>query len=220
MQDRIINSPESMAAAIRRMGIIPFFRCGVPGWSVEEMTAKGSWWDTEGVLGPWDWKIECIREGIVYGKFLGGKAAFATEEWYRLLMTWRRSLARYQVGSLGGFCPLILDAINEAGELGTREIRTICAASTPGEKIRKSALESSFQKLQMGTWCIIGDIQREFKGPNLEYSGWQRVSHTTPDAMDMDIRSDVTPEEARDMIISHVMEYFPDADMKTLGKIV
>lgn len=72
----------------------------------------------------------------------------------------------------------------------------------------------------MGTWCIIGDIQREFKGPNLEYSGWQRVSHTTPDAMDMDIRSDVTPEEARDMIISHVMEYFPDADMKTLGKIV
>lgn len=244
----MINSPESMIAAVRRIGILPFFRCGVEGWSVEDMTARGSWWDTEGVLGPWDWKIECVRDGIAYGKFLGGKAAFATEEWYRRLMIWRRSLPKYQVGNLGGLCPAVYGAIREAGALGTKEIRSICSASNPDEKIKKSALEGSFQKLQMGTWCLIGDIQREFKGPNLEYSGWQRVSHTTPesfysigddrrpstvaedvpfwakafeqDTMDMDDRPDLTPAEARSMIISHVMEFFPSADIKVLEKII
>ena len=34
---RRIDSPERMIEVIREYGIIPFFRCGVPGWSVEEI---------------------------------------------------------------------------------------------------------------------------------------------------------------------------------------
>ena len=98
---RVIDSPERMIEVIRENGIIPFFRCGVPGWSIEEMTAPGCWFTDEedgGTLGPWDWKIEAVREGdIAYGKFLGGKAAFATVEWYRELMNWRRSIPKYRM---------------------------------------------------------------------------------------------------------------------------
>ena len=81
---RIIDCPARMSEVISRFGIVPFFKGAVPGWSVEEMTAPGCWFD-EGPdsveLGPWDWKIDVVREGgIAYGKFLGGKAAFVPQE--------------------------------------------------------------------------------------------------------------------------------------------
>ncbi len=171
---REINSPESLISVIREVGIIPFFKCKVPGWSVEERTAPGSWWDTEDVLGPWDWKIEAVSDVIAYGKFLGGKAAFATEEWYLELRNWRRSLQKYRLVS-GELNYAVYNSIKDAGALGAKELRNI-------HGIRKNVLDSVIQDLQMGTWCLIGDFERVFRGPNLEYSGWQLASHTTPEA--------------------------------------
>ena len=130
-----IDCPERMIEVIRRFGIIPFFKGTVPGWSIEEMTAEGCWFtDSEefgGTLGPWDWKIDCVREGdIAYGKFLGGKAGFATVDYYRHLMNWRRSLPRYRMALGEKFkdvsrndslmkvlSPIALSAIKEAGSL-------------------------------------------------------------------------------------------------------
>ena len=44
-------------------------------------------------------------------------------------------------------------------------------------------MDSVVQFLQMGTWTVIGDIQRVYSGPDLHYSGWQRASNTTPDEL-------------------------------------
>ena len=193
-----INSPESMIAAIRHFGVLPFFRCGVPGWSVEDLTTPGCWFsDNEDTfLGPWDWKIDAVREGdIAYGKFLGGKAAFATVSWYRELMNWRRSLPRYKMAEGGRFrattahdkllkqlAPITLTAIREAGALEARELRLICSASF-GATVKKNVMDSILQYLQMGTWTVIGDFERVYRGPDLHYSGWQRASNTTPDEL-------------------------------------
>ncbi len=212
---RVIDSPERMIEVIRKNGIIPFFRCGVPGWSIEEMTAPGCWFTDEedgGTLGPWDWKIEAVREGdIAYGKFLGGKAAFATVEWYRELMNWRRSIPKYRM-ALGEaykaatngeklmkyLAPVALGAVREAGALEARELRLTCSAAvtpamlrtmgprykpllSPG--VKKNIMDSVVQFLQMGTWTVIGDIQRVYRGPDLHYNGWQRASNTTPDEL-------------------------------------
>ena len=90
-----VVSPETMYDTVMELGIVPFFENVVPGFSIEERTPPQFWFDGDGAaLGPWDWKIECVQSGdIAYGKFLlGGKAAFATVEWYRELMNWRRSL--------------------------------------------------------------------------------------------------------------------------------
>ena len=89
-----IDSAETMERVIREVGFIPFFRNRIPGFSIQEMTPREYWFDgEEGILGPWDWKIECVRSGdIAYGKFLcGGKASFATVEWYREIMNLQRS---------------------------------------------------------------------------------------------------------------------------------
>ena len=211
---RPIDSPEAMIAAIRCFGVLPFFRCGVPGWSVEEMTAPDCWFSEEEdtFLGPWDWKIDAVREGdIAYGKFLGGKAAFATVTWYRELMNWRRSQPRWRL-ALGerykavtqsdklmkALAPLVLEAIREAGALEMRELRNICARKlTPAQlktlgtryrsmltpSVKKNVMDSVIQFLQMGTWAVIGDFERVYRGPELTYRGWQRASNTTPDEL-------------------------------------
>ena len=271
---RVIDSPERMIEVIREYGIIPFFRGGVPGWSVEEMTAPGCWFTDEedgGTLGPWDWKIEAVREGdIAYGKFLGGKAAFATVEWYRELMNWRRSIPKYRMAlgeaykaSTSGeklmkyLSPVALSAIKEAGALEARELRLACSeAVTPAmlralgprykalliPGVKKSIMDSVMQFLQMGTWTVIGDIQRVYRGPDLHYNGWQRASNTTPDELFAVTRGQaeglpswarrfeeaagalhtttLSPEESRERIISHIMEICPSAERNALLKTV
>lgn len=265
-----------MHQTIHEYGLIPFFRCSVPGWSIQEMTAPGSWFDgedsEEGVLGPWDWKVDVVRQGdIVYGKFLGGKAAFATVEWYAHLMNWRRSQARYRMALGERFkavtnsdklaktlAPAALSAINEAGSLATKELRTVCAAAvTPGllralgakykpllvPSVKKNIMESIMLFLQMGTWSVVGDIQRVYNGPTLSYKGWQISSNTTPEAMfgspehdsapqpswasrfEQEAAADplevnFTPEESRSLLVSHVLELFPYAPQKAVEKMI
>ena len=67
------------------------------GWSIEELTHPDFWFYSSDVLGPWDWKIDAIHEGMIYGKYISRRSAFATEEMYRHLMNWRRSLPKYPV---------------------------------------------------------------------------------------------------------------------------
>ena len=274
-----ITSPETMIAAIKKVGIIPFFRNGVPGWSVEELTAPGYWlWDEGDNLGPWDWKIDAVQTGeIAYGKFLGGKAAFATVEYYRELMNWRRSLPKYRVelgegnptGSLKltasekimhTLGPVVLEAIRENGTMEMKELRQICiekvGARIPGTQIeiKKNIMDSVMAWLQMGTWTVIGDFTRVYRGPNLTYSGWQRTSNTTPEALFGTERRDAadeekvegardagakrpfwvdfiepeeekpqtqrTPEESRELLISHVEGLYPGDKRKILEKII
>lgn len=250
MQERIIDSPERMIDVIRKYGIIPFFRSGVPGWSVEEMTAPGCWFTDEedgGTLGPWDWKIEAVREGdIAYGKFLGGKAAFATVEWYRELMNWRRSQPRYKMAEGGRYrattahdklmkrlAPVALGAIREAGALEARELRLICSANEKAP-VKKNGMDSVIQFLQMGTWTVIGDFERVYRGPELTYRGWQRASNTTPDELFAapalplassslpvadPLATALTPAASRSKLIAHIREFFPEADSKVLERL-
>lgn len=206
-----IHSASEMISLIREIGMIPFTRCTVPGWSVQEMTDPDFWFTTSDQLGPWDWKIDAVQEGIVYGKFLSRKSAFATEEMYRHLMNWRRSLPRYRMAEGDNFragtieerlwkylSPTLLKAIREHETLDSSELRSILEHDVPMDvrkkvgghvtrylipKVTKQAVDFIMQYLDMGTWTIVGDIQRVYRGPNCEYKGWQRNSITTPDAL-------------------------------------
>ena len=285
---RFINSPERMIEAVRRYGIIPLFRGSVPGWSIQELTAPGCWFDDdEGMLGPWDWKVDVVREGdIAYGKFLGGKAAFATLPWYRELMRWRRSLERYRValgedvgvGAGKGrraalarrkpatnaeklmkiYAPVALKAVREAGALGSKELRLLCGQAVTDAQIKslgprytplltpapkKNVMDSIVQFLQMGTWIVVGDITRVYRGPNLTYNGWQLASNTTPEELFGEMApagggptwarrfeeataahspaiDDGNPTAARGRIIAHVQSMCPGAGREALEKLI
>ena len=222
----LIISPERMIAGIRELGIVPFFRSRVPGWSVEDQTDPDFWFYTSDVLGPWDWKIDAVHEGdIAYGKFLSGKAAFATTRWYRHLMNVRRADAKCAAFlDSSQLARTALDIIRRNGAVEMSELRKLCG-------VKKAVMESAMQGLYMGTWAVVGDIRRVYRGPNLEYKGWQRSSVTTPDALfgaqspsddqpfwaniiecqcESPVDVDCTPQESREILIDHVAEFFPD----------
>ncbi|MGN1219503.1 MAG: hypothetical protein ACI4TU_01015, partial [Candidatus Cryptobacteroides sp.] len=64
-ETRYIDSAETTIGAIREIGIVPFFRSPVPGWSIEDLTHPGFWFYSSDILGPWDWEIDAIHEGII-----------------------------------------------------------------------------------------------------------------------------------------------------------
>lgn len=200
-----------MILAITEIGIIPFFRSPVDGWSVEDLTDPDWWFYTSDNLGPWDWKIDVVREGdIAYGKFLSKKAAFATLEWYRHLMNWRRSLAQHTVAGAKTesgrlpelLSPVVLDTIRQYGALESSELRAICG-------IKKNVMDAVLQYLDMGTWTIIGDFRRVYRGPNLTYSGWQRSTITTPDAL-FGTASSCSTRDSGELITGHRQELSSD----------
>lgn len=205
---------ESMYKLIREYRIIPFFENPIPGYSIQEHTPDESWFTSEN-LGPWDWKIECIRcGGIAYGKFLwGGKAAFATIETFRELINWRRSLPKY--------APTpdqqrILDHIAQYGAISVPEVRKMFG-------ITKSAADSLLAKLQMQTRIVTGDISRIYRGADLSYSGWQRCSFCTPESifegMELPIPGYVAPSLKSDLTPEESLEFLKETVRRTCGEV-
>ena len=259
---RYIDSSAKMIAAIREIGIIPLFKSPVSGWSIEELTHPDSWFSTSEVLGPWDWKIDAVYEGLFYGKYISRRSSFAAAEMYRHLMNWRRSLPMYRVaqGEVSDcatidqrlqkyLSPLVLSAIRDHESLESSEIRAILNKSVPAQvreqigghmekyllpKITKEAVDFILGFLDMGTWTVIGDITRVYRGPNCEYKGWQRNAVTTPDALleafvdppgtssgdpswarflaadnELSPVTDCTPEESRQILLNHLDGLYP-----------
>ena len=170
-----VTSAEAMLTTIQELGIVPFFENLIPGYSIEEMTPPGNWFDTQENLTytPWDWKIPCVQSGeVAYGKFLlGGKAAFATVEWYRELRNYRQAQSKYQPDSAQ---QKILDYLAENGSIGIKEIRGLLG-------IKKGQADALICRLMMQCRVVTGDIIRVFRGPDLHYNGWQTSSFCTPE---------------------------------------
>ena len=173
----LIDSAESMAAAIRQLGIVPFIGSPIEGFSLHEMTAPGHIIfeaDASIEQTPWDWKIACLEEGdIAYGKFLCGKAAFATIEWYKELRQWRLSQPKYKPDAN---TEKILSLAAAQGSVSSGDVRRLLG-------INKSKADALLTRLQMGCRLVTGDIQRVYGGPDLEYKGWQRASFCTPESL-------------------------------------
>lgn len=274
IESPLIKSPESMIQTIREFGIIPFFHGKIPGWSIEDLTEPDFWFTSSEELGPWDWKIEAVRQGnIAYGKFIRNKAAFATVEWYAHLMNWRRSLPQYRI-PLGEqysgntlmdrlyktLSPTLLYAIKEFGAMEPTEMRGLLQERTTEEalksiggsmnkylfpKIKRTAVDFLNLYLEMGTWTVIGDFQRIFKGRNQEYTGWQRSSITTPELLFGEEKEDngnepfwtrffsdsigndsptltveCTPEESVEKLIEHIKETSGFQDTALIRKMI
>ena len=222
-----VVSPETMHDLILEYGIIAFFENPVPGFSVEDHTSADNWFHDD-FLGPWDWKIECVQSGdIAYGKFLwGGKAAFATVEWYAELMNWRRSLEKYQPTADQR---QVMDYLAEHGSIGIKEIRGLLG-------VKKSAADALMTRLQMQCRVVTGDLRRVYRGPDLHYNGWQVSSFCTPESLfcvdaipgpggfpfgearTLDV--DHSPAESLERLVDHIREIAPQATEKEILKML
>ena len=218
-----IVSAETMYKAIMDVGIVPFMSNHIPGYSIEEMTAPEYWFDGDaGVLGPWDWKIDMVQSGdIVYGKFLGGKAAYATVQWYRELRAWR--LSRTEPDDAGR---QILDFIGQNGAISIKEVRALLG-------VKKSAADAAITRLQMQCRVVTGDLIRVYRGEDLHYNGWQIASFTTPEALydtsdfpfasssrKSPLSTEGTPSDSLERLLAHIEDVSGCTDRKKLLKLI
>ena len=224
-----IISAETMLQTIQEMGIVPFFENDIPGYSVEEMTSVDNWFDTQENLSytPWDWKIHCVQSGeIAYGKFLQGKAAFATVEWYAELRNYRRAQDKYKPDEAQR---QVLEYLKENGSIGIKEVRLLLG-------IKKGAADTIIAKLMQQCRVVTGDITRVYRGPDLHYNGWQTSSFCTPEALfdkpavpffaafeaarESDLEVNHSPEESFRRLQEHIRTLIPDVTEKQLLKLL
>ena len=218
-----VVSPETMYQTILDMGIVPFFENAIPGYSIEERTPPQFWFDGDGAaLGPWDWKIFAVQSGdIAYGKFLlGGKASFATIQWYKELMNWRRSLPACQPTPDG---LRILDFLAENGSIGIKEVRGLLG-------VKKSAADAAISRLQHQCRVVTGDIVRVYRGEDLHYNGWQTSSFCTPESLfesdgfpfgpPVSLQVDHSPQESYEKLVKHILTLAPEATPEQIKKLL
>ena len=225
-----VVSAETMLGAIEALGIVSFFENPIAGYSIEEMTLRENWFDGQEDLRltPWDWKIPVVQSGdIAYGKFLwGGKAAFATVEWYAELMNWRRSLPKYQPTVDQ---QLVLNYLEEHGSIGIKEIRGLLG-------VKKSAADALITRLQLQCRVVTGDITRVYRGPDLHYNGWQVSSFCTPESLfcvdalpgpggfpfgeTRTLEVDHSPAESLKRLVGHIRSVAPKATEKEIMKML
>lgn len=198
MLDYQISSATEMEQVIREVGIIPFIKDAIPGYSIQEMTKQGYWvGGDEDPLGPWDWKIDCILSGdIAYGKFLcGGKAAFATIPFYRELSNVRRNTTEPDEDGRR-----IMERVQEQGSITVKEVRSLLG-------VKKGAADAAISRLMHQCRLLTGAIERIYTGPYQTYKGWQVSTFCTPEALfesDAIMQTSHSPEESMQFLADHI----------------
>ncbi len=206
-----IDSPKAIEQTALRIGILPFFRCRLSGFSIEEHTPHHLYF-VKDVEGPWEWKGPVIKNGrCVYGKFFDRKAAFVDLGVYQHLANYRRS-----VSVLSPMAYKVLEVICANEGLLTTDIRTECGLDRPTSKMdillgnnnaEQVNLDTLMMRLMMSGHVVIEDFEYKIDKRGKPY-GWGVARYTTPEILYAGRFElpNCTPKESRDMIIEKLVE--------------
>lgn len=216
-----IHSCPELIACVRQVGFLPLLESGIQGFAAESMMAEecrftkfddGTWeWPL------WQWKGSVVRDGgCVYGKFLAGKAAFISREWWPDLYNWRRS--QHPMPEEGSIDDIILTTLRENVSMITRELRAACDFT--GKNMR-SKFDAYVSRLQMATYIVTEDFVYPVDKHGREYGfGWSLL--TTPERLlgKEACQCNRTPEESYQRMADHLSELLPYATEKQIGKLL
>lgn len=200
-------------------GLLPFFCCTVPGFSVEELTPP-EFWFPDGTDGPWEWRMEVARRGnVAYGKLFAGKAGFCSREYYPDLANYRRDGydfdARWDDGLANYRDKQIIDALTRFGPMLTRDLREASGVD--------KGFETCLTRLQMQTYITVCGFEymRDKHGRPF---GWGVARYAiTESFLGEDLPRSAysrTPAESKARLMERLRELCPAADEKTLLKLI
>ena len=119
---RPLESSTDVEERCLELGFLPFFRCGIPGFSIEEMIAREYWFTDE--EGAWEWKGPVIREGhCAYGKFFNRKAGFVSRAWLPDWINYRRSRPLAPNEDAAALDDVVMQVILSEGSATIQELR-------------------------------------------------------------------------------------------------
>lgn len=227
---RRLKSPADIEARCAELGFLPFFRCGIPGFSVEEMVAPEYWFTDE--EGAWEWKGPVIREGhCAYGKLFARKAGFVSREWLPDLTNYRRSRPLALNEDTAALDDVVLQTVLVEGTATIKELRQMLgfargrgkrSTHTPTSKVaedEKISLDPTLTRLQMEMRLVIADFEYNVDRRGNRY-GWGIARYTAPETSYGPLRVKRTPTESFERIYEHLRRLFPNTTENKLLKLI
>lgn len=235
----VIERQEQLERLIKEWGFVPFFKNGIKGFSIEEMTPPQLLFGDEMENGPWQWKGPIIGNWeSAYGKFFQKKAGYVSLEWLPDFINWRRSL--YPLADETLDSRHIHEVLVENESMLSKQLKVASgftlsrkrSMSNPDNplmpivnKKNGMAFDALIAKLQMGTHVCIADFEYLVSRKGETY-GWGVARYCTPEAMYPElfpIADKVegrSPEESRQRIVEHLQALFPDVDKAKIEKLI
>lgn len=230
MMNAQLTSAADVETRCLELGFLPFFRCGIPGFSIEEMIAPDYWFTDE--EGAWEWKGPVIREGhCAYGKFFNRKAGYISRAWLPDWANYRRSRTLAPDEDAAALDDVVLQTIQIEGSATIQELRRLLgfargrrrrtardlAAEIPEEE--KISLDPILTRLQMEARLVIADFAYNIDRHGNRY-GWGVARYTTPEALYGPLTVDHTPDESYERLHAHFRTLFPEAPERELSKLL
>jgi len=214
-----IHSAQDLADLVNELGFLPFFRCGIPGFSVAACTPEERWF-SETLDGPWEWKGPVILRGdCAYGKFFSGKAGFISRAWFADFANYRRDGYDFDSRFDEGLAPFpdkqVYDVLAGPGDLLSRELRLACG--------RPASFEASITRLQMQGYVLVSNFEYSLDKRGRPY-GWGVARYATvekrfgPDYIRAAYRREPADSWAR--IHDHLRALAPEAEEKALKNLI
>lgn len=214
-----VDTMDELIDLVNEVGMLPFFSCEIPGFSVMDITSSWYWWSDDPVYDPWQWRMTLAGGGkVAYGKVFSGKAGFVSLELYPDFANFRRDGYDF-------------DSLYEDGKASS-QWRDIMALFLKEDKIPSNliknlsgvekGIQGALTKLQMRTYLTIGGFKKRKNKHGEEY-GWPIADMCTPEYM---YGADTArsaycrdPKESEQIVIDRLAPYIGEKAAKKLIKL-
>ena len=229
-----IRSAAELTAWVEEIGFLPFFAGEVTGFSAEEHVAADAWWTGNKATDPWEWREEIAAAHVVaYGKFFDGRAGFISRRWFPYFANARRNGwdfdGKWQNGAASqrekAIMAFFVDpesddepVFTNAAILST-DLKHRAGFGKGGEKNYPGILTG----LQMQLYLVIGGFRRRRNKRGMDYGMPVSVIMTPESIWGYDFISSAYEEEPADSwqrIYEHTREMYPDAEEKSIIKLI
>lgn len=215
MRFRPIAGARDLVERVDELGILPFFRCGIKGLSVEELTPDALWFQ-KGVDGPWEWRQEAIGE-FAYAKLFRGKAGFVSRAWFPSLANYRRGGmdfdGRYAEGRMSALSRRLYELIGTAPR-STPELKRLAGAD--------SGYDRAIVSLMMSTDVVILGFDKALDAFGRPY-GWGISRYAAAEAAlgeRVAERYGEPPETSFGRMRDHLLRLCPGAESAAVERLL
>ncbi len=219
-----LRTSADLTRYVLEVGFLPLFRCGIPGFSVEERTVSAHWWTGDERVDPWEWRRILAASGdVAYGKFFDGKAGFISPEWLPFFANHRRDGYDFDALWDEGRAPLrqkkIMDCFADGQEHFSFVTKELAGFGKGGEK----NFEGNMTSLQMQLYLVVRDFRQRLNKKGRPY-GWHIAVHTMPESIwGYGLLSSAYGEEpaaSRRRILAHMRDVYPIATDEQIEKAI
>ena len=223
MSQTEIHNAAELEALVQERGFLPFFACSIPNFSIEDFTPS-RYWFVSGVEGPWDWRMDAARRGVVaYGKLFSRKAGLVSREWYPDLANYRRDGydfdARYEEGLASYREKRVMDVLLREGPTLSKDLKRLAGFVSGGLK----GFDAAITNLYMQTYITVHSFEYA-QDKQDRPCGWGIARYTvTEDVLGAEVTRGAysrSPEESRDRIIQHLGLLCPEAFDEDLARLI